>query len=339
MRTTTNSRLDGFTLIELLVVISIIALLIALLMPALSRARESARVAACLSNMRQLGVAQGVYFADHDGVIPGPNTTGKHLNPPTGSGGGGRVAGNDKSSSPMTADDWMSPLLGHFMAMPKDRRKRLIKIFNNEFRCPSNEEKYNYIYGSSSGFPSAGEVFVNSYSAPMTMHYFWDANHAIQKGFTDRSAYYGNQYDQLVDIRTSNYDFTIETMGSTNLKVMYTEGARYLDDRGRISFNTDAGSRYGGNFMNRSPTINVFYQSNGNPYKFASDGKELHTDAARVSYRHLDEKMNFVFADGHSETLGHIESRSVDYYFPTGSTVRSLRGLGDRTVSAGYVVR
>ncbi len=52
---------DGFTLIELLVVIAIIAILVSLLLPALSSARESARTAACGSNLRQLGVAALAY--------------------------------------------------------------------------------------------------------------------------------------------------------------------------------------------------------------------------------------------------------------------------------------
>ncbi len=60
----------AFTLIELLVVIAIIALLIALLLPALGQARESARVAACGSNLRQWGITWATFEQDHQGKLP-----------------------------------------------------------------------------------------------------------------------------------------------------------------------------------------------------------------------------------------------------------------------------
>src|SRR5437660_5890531 len=60
----------AFTLIELLVVIAIIAILAALLLPALSRAKEAARSANCMSNLRQLGIAAMTYTMDNKGTLP-----------------------------------------------------------------------------------------------------------------------------------------------------------------------------------------------------------------------------------------------------------------------------
>src|SRR5207244_1051810 len=66
----TRGRKPGFTLIELLVVIAVIAILAAILFPVFAQARAKARQAACLSNLRQIGVALGMYVQDYDEHMP-----------------------------------------------------------------------------------------------------------------------------------------------------------------------------------------------------------------------------------------------------------------------------
>ena len=121
-------RTHGFTLIELLVVIAIIAILAAILYPVFVRARERAKVATCVSNLKQIAMAYQMYTDRYNGAFPDQTSVGFTYT------GGAATAG--------TARQWMEAMYRYReddLARPAGLAKALRPYFKNYgiFKCPS----------------------------------------------------------------------------------------------------------------------------------------------------------------------------------------------------------
>lgn len=131
----------AFTLVELMVVIGIIALLIAMLMPALSESRQQARQTACLSNLRQIGMAIEMYAGDNQGATVPFCLYG--------------------GNAPALHDAWFTILVDDkYLTAPDETHASISSSYGNSvLRCPAGENaKWNLITPASP-YSTGGEEF------------------------------------------------------------------------------------------------------------------------------------------------------------------------------------
>ena len=154
----TGGWLHGFTLVELLVVIGIIAVLISLLLPAVSRAREQSRRTACLSNLRQLGIAMTAYASDRRDRLPNSNPPNTVLD----------YIATDYILITLNERYVKSPAVFH---CPSDEDPAPTRIESGGHKMP-NSARTSYEFYSIAWMPEKGPKITRVRKAPLA----WDIN-------------------------------------------------------------------------------------------------------------------------------------------------------------------
>tara|TARA_R110002111_G_scaffold112773_2_gene172606 strand:+ start:231 stop:1193 length:963 start_codon:yes stop_codon:yes gene_type:complete len=305
---TRETRRDAFTLIELLVVISIIALLVGILLPALGAARKSAQSAVCLGNQRSIGQGMAVYASNNDDWLAGPATSGRYINNP--------ADVRESPTGPTQNMDWVSPTLGDSLGLPSDPVDRIEAIFENDLRCPSNDEIYDSIFQGLPGLTT--DLPYASYSAVLGFQ-FHNAAEATSGQFA------GNLTSQANATVNSprGYAPRLDRVGPPSNKIWASEGNRHWEN-GDLSYNGLQRQIQGGNFMEYGPAM----EWRKGPFVYDTDGTPTE-DAERLAFRH-SVGLNVVYFDGHGENMKASEAypgaanftlETYEPWFPTGSIV------------------
>ena len=322
-----HTTIRAFTLIELLVVISIIALLISMLLPALASARRTGQRVACLANTRELGKGNVQYATDNDDWLPGA---------PAGS--GAYLFGKSTGFGPAVQTwDFMGPMAQSFgyalTQVSIGDTEGLKKRFNElrslpAFRCASNRFVATPFPGSPVDAGAGLMVSYNScrYQLYVGRDYAGDvpANGVAPSGHEE-------------DI-PDNWRPSLNRIGNPANKIAYGDGSRFATVTIAPDYDLTADAGFGGAFSDTG-AHSTFSRSWDRSY-VAGSVPSNSTDARAYAYRHSSAQPpqgaqanafrgNFVFHDGHAETMGDLQSSNPNLWLPTGTLYNSSGAWSD----------
>ena len=375
MATSRRPTPRGFTLIELLVVVAIIAMLISILLPSLRCAREKARAARCGVQLRNLGTGLNAYITEHNGWIPGINTSGVAARV---AGRGGDAGLLRRPDTPIQSFDWISPVIRHETELGANRAQRLRTIMN-EYACPSQAGlTIDFLYSEGLQRSPDRADFTNdivSTYAPvsylMPAHFqFWGQDYRDRVIAMGRSSA-GRPIP--IEAAVANPDWSawhpggyqsrLELVGPPGRKIAAADGTRYvLGDGSSIDIDINPATDRFGMFAsngawwcgsqaygvkNGTKNWNGTTVNSGSDQYPAAQGRNMvwsyrhgcvNRGAVTESVHDNHGEINALFFDGHVARLDDRASRQIEYWYPAGTVTNNgpLNGLID--VPNGYEV-
>lgn len=321
----------GLTLIELVATIATIALLGLILYPTLSHAREQARTASCANILGGFSTWLGYYLNDHNGWIPGTNTSGVALSTK-------RWAMYDnpdvlhQSNLPVQTDDWMTPLARYEHTLPDVRGERLHYLWT-QFRCPANQEtSVLYPPEPSVNIPDYSDFLdyswpACSYLMPACFQWWGRAHDGEVLAFDDvypMFPVHARVVPALWEVGNENYVSRIDQVGPPARKVFVADGTRYLTPSGILDHDIHPIPAQLGSF-----TTTGAWWTGSTAYGVAVGS--LNWDGAPVSYGSPSNGWNLPLTYRHSSAPGDLlalEDYQSSTALATGASPDTPHGSG-----------